>query len=376
MSALSAPPVPAPVRRVLTRRLATQRLTSAGLTSAAEVVRLLCCVQSQEPLSASYSLGLRIGGRRPTTLETVRAEIDAGAIIRTHILRPTWHFVAPEDLRWILAATSPKVEQGMAGRHRQLELDERTIGRALEGLTELLAGKNYRTRKQLGPEMTEHGIDVGERLGHILFLAEMRGLICSSPMIGGQHGYALIDEWVAPAPELDAQEATARLVYRFFAGHGPASVDDLVRWCALTKGQIRPALEAIGDGLERIEVDGDELWFDPNIPARPSRRPEALLLPVFDEATLTYPRINFPRLDGHPLAGRPTGSAASSDLASGAVLVDTENVGRYTRTVGPKSVTVRIQFAPTATAEHRERARIGAQAIGAFHGRPITIEES
>lgn len=376
MSVPSAPPVPAAVRRVLTRRLATQRLTSTGLTSAAEVVRLLCCVQSQEPISAAYSVGLRIGGRRPVTLESVRAEIDSGAVIRTHILRPTWHFVAPEDLRWILAATSPKVEQGMAGRHRQLELDETTIQRGLDGLTDLLSGNNYRTRKQLGPSMAAHGIAVGERLGHLLFLAEIRGLICSGPMIGGQHGYALIDEWVAPAPELDVEEATARLVHRFFAGHGPASIDDLIRWCALTKGQVRLALDTIGAGLERIEVDGHELWFDPTLPARTTRTPEALLLPVFDEATLTYPGINFPRLDGHPLAGRPTGTAASSDLASGAVLVDAVNVGRYTRSVGPKSVTVRIQFAPTATAEHRERARIGAEAIGAFHGRPVAIEES
>lgn len=363
-------------QRVLTRRLATQRLTSSGLTSAADVVRLLCCVQSQEPVSAAYSLGLRMGGRRPATLESVRAEIDSGAVIRTHILRPTWHFVAPDDLRWILSATSAKVEQGMGARHRQLALDERTIARGLDGLAELLQGRAFQTRKQLGPSMASHGITIGEQLGHLLFLAEIRGLICSGPMIGGQHSYALIDEWVPPVAGPEGDEAIARLVHRFFAGHGPASIDDLVRWCALTKTQVRSAIDALGSALERTEVDGLHLWFDPAVPARTTRRPEALLLPVFDEATLSYLTPTFPRLDGHPLAANPRGTVAAADLASGAVLVDGINVGSYTRTVGQRSVTVRIRFAADATAEQRDRARLGAHVVGTFHGKPVELIET
>lgn len=356
------------VRRVLARRLTTQRLTSAPLASAADVVRLLGCVQSQERLPAFYSLGLRT---RSATAESVQAELDAGAIIRTHILRPTWHFVAPEDLRWMLALTSPKVEKGMGARHRQLELDARTVGRGLDALTELLRGKTFRTRQQLGPPMARHGLAAGSQLGHLLLLAELRGVICSGPTIGSQHSYALIDEWVPATQTLEPDDAAARLVQRFFAGHGPASLADITRWCTLTRADVWAAPAILGDSLERIEVDGTELWFDPNTAARSTRKRAALLLPVFDEATLTYPRLMFPRVPGHPHSGLKT----VSDLFSGSIIVDRLNIGIYTRTVTAKSVTVRLRFASSATAEQRQRARDATAEIGAFHCLPVELVE-
>ncbi len=354
--------------RVLDRRLSTQRLTSAPLGSAAEVVRLLGCVQSQDRPSAFYSLGLRT---RAATASSVQAELDAGTIIRTHILRPTWHFVAPEDLRWMLGLTSPKIVRGMAARHRELALDERTIECGFQALEKLLRGKNFLSRKELGPMGAAHGITAGPQLGHLLMLAELRGLICSGPSDGGQHRYALIDEWVPPAPALDPDRATARLVHRFFAGHGPASLPDLTRWCTVTQAEARIALAEIGDALEKIEFDGTELWFDPSVTARRSRTPEALLLPVFDEATLTYLRLSFPRTAGHPFEG--LAGPGMSDLFNGSVLVDGVNVGTYSRTVGADTVQVRLRFAGSATAEQRRRAKVGAEQIGAFHGRGVDL---
>ncbi|MDQ6657403.1 MAG: winged helix DNA-binding domain-containing protein [Actinomycetota bacterium] len=357
-------PQSAAMHRALSRRLATQRLTSAPLAAAADVVRLLGCVQAQERASAFYSLGLRT---RTATVESVQAELDAGAIIRTHILRPTWHFVAPEDLRWMLALTSPKVEQGMGARHRQLELTPRTIDRGLDDLTELLCGRTFRTRRQLGPPMERRGIAVGAQLGHLLLLAELRGLICSGPTVGGQHSYALIDEWVATAAALEPDAAASRLVKRFFAGHGPASLPDLTRWCTLTQADARAALAILGDELEKIEVNGTALWFDPSLPARTTRKRRALLLPVFDEATLSYPQLRFPRIDGHPHSALK----AVSDLFSGSIIVDRLNVGTYTRTVTAKAVTVRLRFASSATVDQQRQGRQSADAIGDFHSLPV-----
>jgi hypothetical protein len=134
--------------RVLAQRLATQRLSSAPLPRAADAVRLLTCVQSQERDHAFYSVGMRA---RHSTCAGVRREHDEGAFLRTHILRPTWHFVAPEDLRWVLALTSPRVLSGQVGRHRQLGLDEPgRLDAGLSLLAELLAGRNHLTRAELG----------------------------------------------------------------------------------------------------------------------------------------------------------------------------------------------------------------------------------
>ena len=179
--------------RVLTQRLATQRLSSAPLPKAADTVRLLTCVQSQERDHAFFSLAMR---SRSATYAAVQREFDAGAFLRTHILRPTWHFVAPEDLRWILELTSPRVLSSMAARHRQLGLDDaRRMSDGLALLSELLQDRTFRTRPELNDEFTNRGspIKPGEQLGHLLLVAELQGLICSGPMKGVHHSYALVD---------------------------------------------------------------------------------------------------------------------------------------------------------------------------------------
>ena len=168
--------------QVLAQRLGTQRLSSAPLPRAADAVRLLTCVQSQERDHAFSSLGMR---SRKDRYAAVQREFDAGAFVRTHILRPTWHFVAPEDLRWILALTSPRVLSSMAARHRQLGLeDPKHLGDGLDLLANLLQDKNFLTRPELGEAFAQRGsrIKPGEQLGHLLLVAEMRGQVCSGPM--------------------------------------------------------------------------------------------------------------------------------------------------------------------------------------------------
>ncbi len=272
---------------VLRARLATQRLTSAPLPRAGDAVRLLTCVQAQERDYAFFSLGMR---SKHETYSAIRAAFDRGDFLRTHILRPTWHFVAPEDLRWILALTSHRVERSLAARHRQLGLDDTPpLHRALDLLPELLRGRNYLTRKEIGAEFAARtGLpESGEQLGHTLLLAELRGRICSGPIKGTQHSYALVDEVVPATWERDRQEALVELVRRFFAGHGPASVHDFTRWSSLTVTDTMAALADIGDGLEHIELDGATLWFDPATPRRTTRKETAFLLPVYDEVVLT-----------------------------------------------------------------------------------------
>src|SRR2546421_963592 len=192
--------------RALRRRLDTQRLASEPLSTAADVVRLLTCVQSQERDHAFFSLGLRT---RNATYASIKGEFDDFAFLRTHVLRPTWHLVAPEDLRWILSATSPRVIPRMAARHRELGLDDaRLLGRAFDALADLLRGRNYLTRREVGDAFTRsRRLPVpGAQLGHALLLAELDGLVCSGPMKGVHHSYALCEEVLPETPPLDVEE--------------------------------------------------------------------------------------------------------------------------------------------------------------------------
>ncbi len=353
---------------VLRERLATQRLTSAPLPRAGDAVRLLTCVQAQERDHAFFSLGMR---SKHQTYSAIRAAFDRGDFLRTHILRPTWHFVAPEDLRWILALTSHRVERSLAARHRQLGLDDTPpLHRALDLLPELLRGRNYLTRKEIGAEFTARtGLpESGEQLGHTLLLAELRGLICSGPIKGTQHSYALVDEVVPATRERDRQEALVALVRRFFAGHGPASVHDFTRWSSLTVTDTRAALADIGDGLEHFELDGATLWFDPATPRRTTRKETAFLLPVYDEVVLTYPSLTFPTAPAHP-------HADSDDPFWARVIADRVNVGLWKRTVTPTTVRVETRLAPGLTPTQREAIRAAAQRMATFLERELDYVE-
>ena len=351
--------------RVLSQRLATQRLSSAPLARAVDAVRLLTCVQSQERDHAFFSLALR---SRRATYAAVRREHDRGAFVRTHILRPTWHFVAPEDLRWILALTSPRVLSSMKGRHRQLGLDDPSIlDMGLSLLQGLLHGRHFRTRPELNDEFVARRspIEPGQQLGHLLLVAELRGLVCSGPMKGVHHTYALVDEVIAPTPLPDRDEALVELVRRFFTGHGPASVKDFTRWSSLTAKDTRAALAELNGSLEQVEVDGTSLWFDPhNVPRRSPVAPAAYLFPVYDEAVLTYPQLGFPAAQGHPYHEH-------QDPFWATVVHDGTDVGLWKRSVNGDCVEVDVRLAPELGAQAREDVRAAAQRLADFLERDL-----
>lgn len=301
----------------------------------------------------------------------MRAGLDSGALVRTHLLRPTWHVVAEEDLGWILALTSAKVESSLAARHRMLALDAATIDRTLEALGELLAGHRHLTRKQLGPLLAERDLPgPGERVGHALLLAELRGLICSGPMRGNEHTYALVAERLPRTRVLDRDDAVRELVRRFFAGHGPASVSDLTRWTSLTQKEIHHALGDLDEVLESVMVEGAALWFDPQVTVRDTGMPRAFLLPTFDEAFLSYPRLNFPRSEGHPRAEQPHSFA---EAGGGLVVCDRLDVGWWRRTTGRERVVVHLALATGLSPEQQAQVEQAAQTLAAYVGLPLEL---
>jgi DNA glycosylase AlkZ-like len=361
---------------VLRRRLATQRLDGSGLPSALEVVRLLGCVQSQEYTHALWSLGMRTSG---LTAADVQREFDRGNFLRTHILRPTWHFVAAEDIRWILQVTAPRVQKLNQTIYRQQGLDPATLDHGVAVITEELRGGRYRTRAELGDALADQRL-VSQRLGlaYIVMNAELEGVICSGPMRGAQQTYALLDERAPCSGDADALRAShffgassaeegdaAELARRFFLGHGPASIQDLARWSSLTVGQCREAINAVEDRLDWVTVDGLQLWFDPAAPpARTS--PGALLLPLYDELTLSYPLINFPQADGHP---HPPGE----DLFVGCVIIAETNVGLWRRTLKGRKMIMEIAMAPGVLRRSKALVEAAAGELATFADKELEL---
>jgi hypothetical protein len=346
---------------VLRRRLATQRLQGDGLPSAADVVRLLTCVQSQEYAHALWSLGMRTSG---LTVADVQAEFDRGAFLRTHILRPTWHFVAAEDIRWILKLTAPRVQRLNQIIYRREGLDPATLERGAALIVDELRGGRFRTRTELAQALADRGlVSQRLRLAYIVMNAELEGLICSGPLRGAQQTYALLDER-APPNSAKAGDA-AELAYRFFLGHGPASIQDLARWSSLTVVQCREAVDAVKDRLECATVEGVDLWFGPETPPA-TAAPRVLLLPLYDEVTLSYPAINFLPASGHP-------HQPGEDLFVGCVIIAETNVGLWRRTFKGSKMIMEVTLAPGVLARSRSLIETAAAGLASFAGKELEL---
>jgi hypothetical protein len=350
---------------VLDRRLDAQGLTGSPFPGVVEGARALLAVQAQDAPLARWSLAMRAGGSDDAA---VRAAVDSGAVMRTHVLRPTWHYVAAEDLRWLLDLTSPKVLRSSAGYRRQVGLDDPAVlRREVDGLLRVLADGPL-TRRQVQAGLAREDLR-RDRLGHLLLVAELEGLVCSGPHAGGQHTYTLVDGRVPPMPVKHHQDAVRELVLRFFTGHGPASAAHLVRWTTLTKREVLAAVADLGDRLESMDLDGETHWYAIDAPTPPPGD-GAFLLPVFDEAYLTYPGSNFPRVGDHPWGER---SHSFAEAGGGVVVHGRRDVGWWKRTDSRSTTRVTLGLATTLDTAARRAVEKQAEALAAFTGRTLDL---
>ena len=285
---------------VVRRRTAAQRLTGgAPFAGVAEAVAWSGGVQAQEYAEALWRW--RCGFADAPTLADVEAACDRGEILRTHVLRPTWHFVAAADLRWLLRLTGPRVQAKIAGRHRELGLDPDTLARCHEALAAVLGDGEPRTRRELGVALEAAGIDMtGQRLPHTLGDAELAGVIASGPRRGKQHTYRLIDDRVPAAPQRSREADVAELVRRYFTSHGPATLRDFAWWSGLTIADGRAGVAACGDALVGEEAADGTLWISAASADLPGYDgpPAALMLGTFDELTVAHRDLRNVHADG------------------------------------------------------------------------------
>ena len=295
----------------------------------------------------------------------MQREFDAGDFLRTHILRPTWHYATPEDIGWILAATSERVHQRNAGMYRQTGLDPATRERAAELLGAALLGGGALTRPEIAAWLGDHGIPAdGMRLAYVIMSAELDGLIASGPLQGTQHTYVRLDERLAGRRVRQPEDPVAELLFRFLAGHGPATLADFTRWSSVTLADAQVALEENRDRLAAADVEGLTVWWSADAPEPARFAGQAFLVPLYDELTLSYPKINFSPAPGHP---HPPGE----DLFRGAVIVDDRNVGLWKRTVRGRRVQVELDLAASCSTIDHEAARAAAEELAHFLGREL-----
>ncbi len=267
------------------RRLENQLITRAGPSRPADVVSWLGAVQAQEYEAAKWAVGLRMPSE--TADGNIERAIDEGRILRTHVMRPTWHFVAHADIRWLLELTAPRVRRVLSSYDRRLELDSRTLTRGMTVIGKALRDHCYLTRTELGDRLQRHRLEMaGQRLAHLMAHAELEGLVCSGPRRGKHFTYALLEERAPGAGQLSRDEALATLSGRFFRSHSPATIRDFVWWSGLTTVDAKRGLDMIK--ARREEVDGLSYWMCGSTPGGAVRNRLVHLLPIYDEFLVAY----------------------------------------------------------------------------------------
>jgi hypothetical protein len=263
-----------------------QGLWGSALKTPEAVVRWLGAVQAQEYPIANWSVGQRAAG---VTDDDVQRAYADGRILRTHVLRPTWHFVGAEDIRWLLRLTAPRVHARSAPVCHRLELDAATFLKTERILTRQLAGGRHRTRRELADAFQAAGIEAsGSRLAHIVMHAELEAIVCSGAPRGKQHTYALVDERAPEAETLDDDKALRELTRRYFTSRGPATVRDFVRWSSLTTRQARAGLDMAASDLARGTIDGRTYWFAASPIDGRARWTRIDLVQGYDEVVMGY----------------------------------------------------------------------------------------
>jgi hypothetical protein len=337
---------------IVSQRVRNQKLVRSDLREPVEIVSWLGAVQSQDYAGAKWALSLR--APRLSDADVDRA-FDAGKILRTHILRPTWHFVAPADIRWMQALTGPRVQARSAPYHRKLELDKAVFARSRRIFERSLSGGTHLTRAALGAALARAGIAVDSlRLSFLVMAAELDGVICSGPRHGKQFTYALVDERVPQARALPGDEALAELTKRYFASHGPATARDFVWWSGLTVKQAKTGLDMLGRQVQSETIDGMTYW---SVVASGAARKKALpggptvyMLPNYDELmNALRDRGLFQHSSGPPPAGAFVGFP--HQLAIDGVLR-----GAWRTTVTARAVSVAVK--PFGALSRNERTAL------------------
>lgn len=350
-------------------RLHRSGLVGAPCRDPADVVRRLGASQAQDFGPAIWSIGQRLSAANEAEL---LAWFDAGHVLRTHVLRPTWHFVLPSEIRWLLRLTGPRVHVFNAYHYRQTELDDADLMRCHELIGTALAGGRSLTRAELASVLAEGGIAAtGTRLSYVLMHAELEQLICSGPRRGKQQTYALLAERAPRPVELSRDEALAELTRRYFASRGPASAKDFSWWSSLTMAEIRRGIQIAGDELESRTVDGITFYWHGALEPPPELPPGAVhLLQAYDECVGSYSET---RGLWDP-AGYDQRRRQRATYV-GLLLRDARIAGFWKRAIKRSDVIVDVQLCEPLDAAATRSLRAAVEEHGRFLGREGVLAE-
>jgi hypothetical protein len=348
-------------------RLYNQHITQQPLKKPVEVVAWLGAMQAQDYTGAKWSVGLRL----PTATDSsIEEAIAAKTIVRTWPMRGTLHFVAAADVRWMLTLLGPRTIASSARRYNELELDAETLIRSNDLLLKALEGGQQRSRTELLDMLEENGISTrGQRAAYMLQRASLDSLICQGTTKGNVPMYMALDEALPKTKALEQDAALVELAARYFQSHGPATLQDLVRWAGITLGQARIGLEGAKSGLVEEKIGAQTYWLpgSSSTPQKPS--PSLYLLPGFDEYMLGYGDRSAILDPQHADKIVPGGNG----MFKPTIVSDGQVVGLWKRAVKKGTSVITAEPFTSLTDAERDAFAAAAQRYGDYLEMPVSV---
>ncbi len=243
----------------------------------------LLAVQGQDPRGARLAVRARSEGL--TAGDVDRALSEERSLLITWLNRGTLHLVRSDDYPWLQMLTTPPLLTSCSRRLRQEGVTTLQGEKAVKTIERSLAKEGPLTRHQLRDRLDSAGVPTaGQALIHLLFLAAVRGVAVRGPMVGKDHAYVLVRDWLGPQPACDRDAALAELARRYLVGHAPADDRDLARWAGLPLRDARAGLAAIASELVEREDGLVHLAKRPPVAEVPGPR----LLGAFDPLLLGW----------------------------------------------------------------------------------------
>ena len=269
-------------------RLQNQQLLNPLFCQPKELVSWLGAMQAQNYSMVKWAVGMRL---KSATIQTVEEALRKGEILRTHVMRPTWHLVAAEDIRWMLKLSAERViaaNESYAKGHN-LDISEELYAKSYRLLEKILSGKKSLTRQEIAEHFSRLGIVAdNHRMTRFMTRAEQVGIVCSGEDKGSKCTYALLEERVPPMPELTKDESLARLARSYFRSHSPAVLQDFVWWSGLPVSDAKQAIYLIASELTTEQWKEQTWYIHDACRTRGKLTDDIHLLPSYDEYLLGY----------------------------------------------------------------------------------------
>jgi len=352
------------------QRMVNQGLWGSTAGDVSGVLRAFVGMQAQEFHYALWSFAQRMTSDI-TRSDAVQAFAD-GLILRTHVLRPTWHFAGPEDIRWMLRLTTPRLRRLMAYYTRQEGLDRAELMKSQDVLARAVAGGRHRTRSELKQALESGGVPSGgTRLAFILMHAEYDEVLISGAMRGKQQTYAAFDERVTGGPDFDEDAALAELAQRFVTTRAPVTAKDLAGWASLTLAQARRGLAAIETRCEVHELDGMSLWSpaDSALAVIEGARPAVDLIQGYDELVMSYSESR------HLLAPKGALPVPDRSVHLHAILVNGRLAGHWRHLPDRDGAVIDVQLLRPFDDDEHGGLQDAVRRYGRYLGVPTTLAE-